>query len=383
MKIIKNLTYFSIATLLLLSFGCKKDENSANQPNNPSGGSLANLTVTIDNVTSTEVSLIGNITSDGGSTVTERGFCYDVFSGPTTGNTSTNNGSGTGTFSSTIDSLLPNVTYHVRAYAINSFGIAYSSEETFYINALSPTLTTTAASNVSYTSATIGGNISSDGGTTVTARGICYSENPNPTINDSSIFEGTGTGTFTINLDSLNAGHTYHFRAYATSLAGTFYGSDEQFTTTASPYTIGQVYGGGVIYHIYPNGMHGLISSTTNQGTSITWGLSGVVGTTDDGQANTTQIVNSVGPGNYAASICQSLVLNGYNDWYLPSIGELHLLFEQRNVVGGFNGPAFYFWSSTGYALDNSYAEATGFINGYTAEILKTELHAVRAIRKF
>ncbi len=382
MKTIKQLIYLSSLCFLTLNFGCKKNDDNQGQPYVPPTSTEVYLTTEVTNITNNTVTLSCEITSDGGSNITARGFCYSVSPDPTTSDTTTSNGSGTGMFTAIIDNLTPNATYYGRSYAINSIGITYGNEVQFLI--VAPlTLITTSVTNISYTTATVGGQIISDGGSAVTERGICYSENSNPTLSDSSALGGTGTGTFTVNLSNLSAGHTYHFRSYAKNLVGTYYGNDETFTTTASPFSIGQVYEGGVIFHIDASGLHGLISSTANQGTNITWGLSGVVGSVDDGLSNTIQIVTSVGPGNYAASICQSLSLGGYNDWYLPSIGELHLLFEQRNLVGGFNGPAFYFWSSTGYALNNMYANATGFMDGYTYQFPKTQMHAVRAIRRF
>ncbi len=96
-----------------------------------------------------------------------------------------------------------------------------------------PTLNTTNVSSVTETSAASGGNITGDGGATVTARGICWSTSQNPTTADNTTSDGTGTGTFTSNLTGLTANTIYYLRAYATNSEGTAYGNLVSFTTLA------------------------------------------------------------------------------------------------------------------------------------------------------
>lgn len=92
-------------------------------------------------------------------------------------------------------------------------------------------LTTFTASNVTLTSASTGGNITSDGGSPITFRGICWSTSHNPTISDNKTNDGTGSGSFTSNMSSLASGITYYVRAYATNAIGTAYGDEISFTT--------------------------------------------------------------------------------------------------------------------------------------------------------
>ena len=94
-----------------------------------------------------------------------------------------------------------------------------------------PTVTTTSVSDITSSSAKCGGNVISDGGTSVTARGICWSTSQNPTINNSHTSSGTGTGTFTASMTGLSASTTYYVRAYATNNKGTSYGEQKNFTT--------------------------------------------------------------------------------------------------------------------------------------------------------
>ena len=172
----------------------------------------------------------GNVVSDGGTPVTERGVCWSTSPNPTVSGNHTTNGTGTGSFTSSLTGLTAGTTYYVRAYATNAAGTAYGSQITFTTTAVLPTVTTTAASNITDSSATTGGNVTSDGGATVTARGVCWSTSPNPTISGRHTTDGSGIGTFTSRLAGLTPG-TYYVRAYATNSAGTGYGNQVTFTT--------------------------------------------------------------------------------------------------------------------------------------------------------
>lgn len=98
-----------------------------------------------------------------------------------------------------------------------------------------PTVTTTAISNIGGGSATGGGNVTNDGGATVTAYGVCWSTSTGPTVAlATKTVDGTGTGVFASTIAGLNPGTTYHVRAYATSIAGTAYGTEVSFTTSVA-----------------------------------------------------------------------------------------------------------------------------------------------------
>jgi len=94
-----------------------------------------------------------------------------------------------------------------------------------------PSVTTNAISNITSMGATGGGTVTFDGNTTVTARGVCWSTSPNPTLSDSYTTDGTGLGAFTSSINGLTANTTYYVRAYATNSVGTVYGNEESFTT--------------------------------------------------------------------------------------------------------------------------------------------------------
>lgn len=94
-----------------------------------------------------------------------------------------------------------------------------------------PVLTTSAVSSITQSTASCGGNITSDGGSTVTANGVCWSTGQAPTTANSKTTDGTGAGSFTSTITGLMANTTYYVRAYATNSAGTGYGSAMSLTT--------------------------------------------------------------------------------------------------------------------------------------------------------
>jgi hypothetical protein len=124
------------------------------------------------------------------------------------------------------------------------------------------TLSTTAASSITAISAVSGGNITNNGGATITARGVVWSTSQNPTLasNLGSTNDGSGTGSFTSNLSGLTATTTYYVRAYATNSAGTAYGNQVSFTTTG---------GGGGIVHC--TGAPTTVVDVTNPTTGKIW----------------------------------------------------------------------------------------------------------------
>ena len=109
-----------------------------------------------------------------------------------------------------------------------------------------PVLTTATVTSVSETGAVSGGNITDEGTSAVTARGVCWGTVANPTVADSKTSDGTGVGEFKSTLSGLVPGTLYHVRAYATNAEGTGYGADVTFTTASLLKTIGVVYSDGV-----------------------------------------------------------------------------------------------------------------------------------------
>ena len=203
-----------------------------------SASAPAVTTATQSGVTATSAALGGNVTSDGGASVTDRGIVWGTSTGPTTADNKVANGTGTGSFSATVSSLPVATTVFVRAYATNSVTTSYGNEISFTTLAQAPTVTTAAQASVTSTSATLGGNVTSDGGASVTDRGIVWGLSANPTTANTKVANGTGTGSFSATVSGLPVATTVHVRAYATNTVTTSYGSDISFTTPANLPTI-------------------------------------------------------------------------------------------------------------------------------------------------
>ena len=198
-------------------------------------------TTSISNITTTTATGGGNITADGGASVMAKGVCWNTSTNPTISNSKTTDSSALGSFTSAITGLTSGTVYHVRAYAINSIGTAYGSEVLFTTatpNATIPIVATASISGITQTTASCGGDISSDGGASVTVRGVCWNTSMNPNITNSHTSDGIGKGAFTSSITGLVASAVYHVRSYATNSVGTAYGSDVQFTTNSSGNTI-------------------------------------------------------------------------------------------------------------------------------------------------
>ena len=189
-------------------------------------------TMAVSNITTTSAICGGNVTSDGDSMVTSRGVCWSTSQNPTVSGNHTSDGNGTGSFTSYITGLLTNTTYYVRAYATNSIGTAYGEQLSFTTVGI-PSVTTNIVSNISATTVSCGGNVTSTGGMLVTARGVCWSTSPNPTVSGSHTTDSSGTGSFTSNITGLTANTMYYVRAYASNSLGTAYGNQVSFTTNA------------------------------------------------------------------------------------------------------------------------------------------------------
>src|SRR5690554_4682275 len=181
-----------VGVFLVFVSSCEKDDdNGSNIP-------VLSTSAVTDINEDTAISG-GNITSDGGATVTARGVCWSTEQIPTISDNKTTDGTGDGTFVSNISGLEPNTTYYVRAYATNGAGTGYGSAMSFTtLEASLPVLSTAEVAEITPTTAVVGGRITDDGGATVTAQGVCWSTGQTPTISDNKTTDGTGAGTFEI-----------------------------------------------------------------------------------------------------------------------------------------------------------------------------------------
>jgi hypothetical protein len=143
---------------------------------------------------------------------------------------------------------------------------------------------------------------------------------------------------------------------------------------------------GGKVFYITDGGLHGLEAAPVDQASSgVFWGCQGAIIAGASSQAvgtgatNTSAIVASCNETNIAARIADDYILNGYTDWFLPSIDELNLLYEQRYVVGGF--ASGYYWSSTEYS--STLAWSRNFNNMDQNNYYKNAIYPIRAVRYF
>lgn len=190
-------------------------------------------TAVIDILDSTAVGS-GEVTFLGGVPVTERGLCWSRSTYPTIENDHLSCGTGLGVFSGQMTGLVPNTTYFMRAYATNAAGTVYGAQMSF-TTFNKPTVSTYNVLNILDSTATCGGTVVSDGGSPVTARGICWSTSEGPTITDSHTIDSSGTGMFSSIMTGLSPNTNYYVRAYATNSVGTSYGAQKSFTTKTVP----------------------------------------------------------------------------------------------------------------------------------------------------
>jgi len=204
--------------------------------------------------TPTTASFVLNITSNGGATVTSCGVVYSSsVTNPIIGQANCFNAPLTstpviGNNNISVSGLTQATTYYVRAWAVNSAGTCYTAPAIPVVTTANlATLSTSPATLVTSTSATLGGSITSDGGTAITQRGVVYSSSvSNPTVLNNSPTTGaagcisvlanppTGTGSFSIPVTGLTSSVRYYVRAWAKNSASVVsYGAPQEFITPA------------------------------------------------------------------------------------------------------------------------------------------------------
>ncbi len=227
MRSILKVMMLPVAAVLILT-GCTKETSEVRL--DPAVG-----TTKVFNITSNSATVTGFVVSEGDG-FTTRGVCWAKQPGPDV-NDSKDSYAGPLTnaaYNVTIKDLDFATTYYVRAYGTGPGGTVYGSEHSFTTLPVLATVTTVAATEIEGTTATTGGNVTADGGSAITARGVVYGTSPNPTISGNKTTDGASTGEFVSHLTGLRGLTKYYVRAYATNSAGTAYGNEISFTTLVS-----------------------------------------------------------------------------------------------------------------------------------------------------
>lgn len=289
----------------------------------------------------------GKVTSSGGFAVTKRGVCWSTSQYPTVTNDHTEDGTGAGEFFSNIGNLQPRTVYYVRAYAENEKGIAYGNQVSFTSASGVPTVQTTLVRVDNKTAVFCEGNVTDQGDSPVTARGICWGTST-PTITSQKTSDGEGTGAFSTSVTVNNVhSQNLYFRAYATNESGTAYG-EAIMIDHRNPYNLPMVKEGSITWIVLPYDLANAIMYDP-----------------DAPSKNTAQIE------------CQSLTAYDYNDWDLPVISVLELLYQHKSDIGGFTNQKY--WSCSAHDADTYWY--LDFANGSKSYSYGTG--GVRPIRKY
>ena len=341
-------------------------------------------------VTSTSIALQANITSDGSSFITARGFCWDTVLTPTINSYHTVNGTGMGVFNGVATGLTPNTNYTILAYATNANGTVYPLGVNVSTSSVTaPVVYTDAAIQQPYGTSLVAGGTIVSSPEQIVARGVCWATTQNPTIAGNHTTDGAGLGHFTSTISGLTPSTAYYTKAYATGSSGTtYYGNQIQVATQCSTeYCRSQHAQGGIIVQLDTSGHHGLVVTDVSLIDSIPWYNGAYVttnGTGTDGQVNTAAIIAAQGSGNYAAAYCDNLVRNGYSDWYLPSMQETQVWtsYYYNGFLGIYALGSIPYWTSTEVNSTTAYSFNGSGSGVYTAKD-KALLYKIRAVRKF
>jgi hypothetical protein len=214
--------------------------------------------------------------------------------------------------------------------------------------AAAPTITTNDATNVSAVSATIGGNISNDGGSIVTEAGVCYSKTPGVTIANNKTPNYAISGNFSVTVSNLDLLTTYYYRAYAINEKGVVLGVEKSFFVPVNGYTASSQVASANLkaYWAFENGYIDSVSKTigtANHATAISF-VSGIIGKAVQVQSpgyinsNITSTIANLGSFSMVCWIMQPANLAGGPTTYMPfSLNKAGYSWEQTKFFMLFN----------------------------------------------
>jgi hypothetical protein len=190
------------------------------------------ITAAPTNITANGAKVAGTVTADGGSAVILRGICWSTNPNPKANIGSRSvNGSGLGSFNYNITTLAKGTTYHVRAFGINISDTGYGGDSIFKTLDV-PKVTTDSLKTIDAYKVNCFATVTSDGGTTIIKRGVCWDTKPAPKAKlPTSTNNGSGLGQFVGAVTPLNPGITYYIRAFVINSVDTAYGIEKTYTS--------------------------------------------------------------------------------------------------------------------------------------------------------
>ena len=362
------------------------DPNNGGGNNGTSNECVLVTTYTPQDITETTVKCGGDVILLQVIPLSELGICWSKESNPTIDDSFLATTNWASPFVCTITDLEPNTNYHIRAFARRGL-VCYYGEDKSFTTATGefPIVTTAGVTNITKNTATCGGCVDSDGGFPIIEKGICWSINTNPTMNDSYIDCGTGLGSFVVDISGLVQNTMYYVRAYAKNICGVSYGAQVSFTTLNPP-PVGTYNGHDYIDLGLPSGT---LWATCNVGATIPEIIGDYFawGETESKTIynwNTYKYCVVVGEAHYFTKYCSSHGYNGFADtltvlqpiddaavinwgdgWRMPSVEEWVELYQNtrsiKTIQNGVYGELFnsdngnsLFLPATGEFFNNS-----------------------------
>jgi len=221
-----NLYFFLLFSIVFV--GCKTEE-----PQNPP----TVFTKAASDVTSKNATLNGEVTDEGFSATSDRGFVFsEKNTNPSVSDSKAQSGYGKGIYSIVLDKLPVNTKYYYKAYATNTKGTAYGEVQSFTTADYKlPTAVTDVPKNITYTTVELGGSVTDEGGGTVSESGFVVGTNASPTITDLKFPVTKGKTAIALIVSKLNVNTKYYVRSYAINSKGIGYGNEQSFTTLELP----------------------------------------------------------------------------------------------------------------------------------------------------
>lgn len=235
---------FVLMMTLIIIVSCKKSSDSFHNSVGSTTNSVEVTTYMPQSVTSNSAVCGGEYSVTQGCSLTLIGICWNKNGNPTAYDSHMWTTNCAESFLWLIDNLEYDTKYYIKAFAVCDTKYFYGEEIEFTTLKGLPVVSTQDVYNVTLTTAVCKGEVLSDGGSSITERGVCWSKFPKPTIDDDHTSDSAGMGSYTTCLTDLESGANYYVRAYAINSAGVGYGAQLTFHTFLDPNNIPGAVGG-------------------------------------------------------------------------------------------------------------------------------------------